>query len=68
MRGGQCGASRVLASLPETGCRLLSGQARLPVGLQLPKKCIAPQRGLHPFGERGPRIIQKAHLCPLFWH
>lgn len=55
MRGGQCGASRVLASLPETGCRLLSGQARLPVGLQLPKKCIAPQRGLHPFGERGPR-------------
>lgn len=67
MRGGagRCGASRVLASLPETGCLLLSGQPRLPVGLQLPKKCIAPQRGLHPRAAgpqdllgvgRGPRI------------
>lgn len=67
MRGGagRCGASRVLASLPETGCLLLSGQARLPGGLQLPKKCIAPQRGLHPRAAgpqdllgvgRGPRI------------
>ena len=63
--GGRCGASRVLASLPETGCLLLSGQARLPGGLQLPKKCIAPQRCLHPRAAgpqdllgvgRGPRI------------
>lgn len=31
MRGGRCGASRLLLSLPETGRLLLSGQAKLPV-------------------------------------